>query len=106
MNTKYDVLYVRGRSIPGATNSWCLVMDTKLPLRKPVKNPPPMPTHYPEDDVTPLPEDIVHQDIHKFDEPTIIFQITEDDLKARRTGAKTALKGGKGAAPAKPKTAK
>lgn len=81
-------------------------MDTKLPLRRPVKNPPPMPTHYPEDDETPFPEDIIHPSLHNYDEPTIVFQMTEEDLKQKRTGAKTALKGGKVPPAAKASTGK
>ena len=89
INHKHDVLYIRG-TFPGAANTWCYLFDSVVKTRRPVKNPPPMPTHYPEDDVTPLPEETFVPALHQFDKPSIVFEITEDDLKKARTGAKTA----------------
>lgn len=92
MNTKYDVIYLRGPTPPGLTNSWIYLWDTILPRRKAYKNPPPMPTHYPEDDKEPQPEEIFAPELFRMDQPTIVYEITEEDLKQQRTGAKTALK--------------
>ncbi|KAF6214801.1 hypothetical protein GE061_009544, partial [Apolygus lucorum] len=49
INTKYNILYVQGLGVPGATNSVVYVHDTILPLRKrkDVSKPPPFPTHDP-----------------------------------------------------------
>ncbi|OQV21414.1 putative 39S ribosomal protein L3, mitochondrial [Hypsibius exemplaris] len=91
MNRTHDVMYIRG-TFPGATNSWCYVFDTVARSKRPLKNPPPMPTHYPEDDVTPHSEETFVPLLFQLDKPTIEFEITEDDLKKVRTGAKTAQK--------------
>jgi hypothetical protein len=101
MNTKHDVLYIRG-TFPGAANSWCYLFDTVIKPKRPMKNPPPMPTHYPEDDVTPQPEETFVPELFQFDKASIIFEVTEEDLKQKvRTGAKTALKTPSKATPAK-----
>lgn len=98
MDTKHDVIYVKGNTPPGLTNSWIYLWDTILPTRKPYTNPPPMPTHYPEDDKEPKPDQTFAPELFQMNQPTIVYEITEEDLKQQRTGAKTALK-------ATPKTA-
>lgn len=71
INTKYNVLYVSGQAIPGETNSVVYVFDTVLPLRKPTK-PLPFPTYLGLDE-TELPEDIYDEEVHRFSDPTILF---------------------------------
>lgn len=71
INTKYNVLYVSGQAIPGETNSIVYVFDTVLPLRKP-KHPLPFPTYLGLNDETP-PEDIYDEEVHKFSDPTIVY---------------------------------
>ncbi|XP_057671628.1 39S ribosomal protein L3, mitochondrial [Diorhabda carinulata] len=71
INTKYNVIWVKGQAIPGETNCVCYVYDSKLPLRKP-KNPLPFPTYLGGVDEN-EPEDIYHESIHPFSEPTIVF---------------------------------
>ncbi|XP_014271368.1 large ribosomal subunit protein uL3m [Halyomorpha halys] len=74
INTKYNVLYVQGLSIPGETNSVVTVYDTILPLRKRKEAPAHFPTFYPSDLDDPLPEDLYEKNVHQFDAPTITFE--------------------------------
>lgn len=69
INTKYNVLYVSGQAIPGETNSIVTIYDTVLPLRQP-KDALPFPTRI---DAENLPEDIFDEEIHQFNEPSIMF---------------------------------
>lgn len=64
INTKYNVIYVRG-TVPGATNSYVQIMDTKLPLRKP-KVVPPHPTHFAIEDGSRSTDDLYHESMHPF----------------------------------------
>ncbi|XP_066991756.1 large ribosomal subunit protein uL3m [Anabrus simplex] len=73
VNTKYNVLWVKGQAIPGATNSIVYIYDTILPLRKPTEAPY-FPTFYPEDLEEPLPEDIYEPSVHSFAAPSIVYQ--------------------------------
>lgn len=70
INTKYNVMWVSGDNIPGETNSLCYIFDTILPLRLP-KTAPPYPTAPEVDD---LPEEMFHEELHDFLQPTITFE--------------------------------
>uniref|UniRef100_A0A1B6F490 Large ribosomal subunit protein uL3m n=1 Tax=Cuerna arida TaxID=1464854 RepID=A0A1B6F490_9HEMI len=74
INTKYNVLYVQGRGVPGEINSYVYVYDTLLHLRKAKEKPDAFPTFYPEDLEEPLPEDIYADDVHSFGDPTIMYK--------------------------------
>jgi large subunit ribosomal protein L3 len=69
INTKYNVLYVSGQNIPGATNSIVYIYDTKLKTRQPAE-PVPFPTYFGGGDI---PENIFAKEIHEFSEPTIVY---------------------------------
>ncbi|XP_037094787.1 39S ribosomal protein L3, mitochondrial-like [Pollicipes pollicipes] len=69
INTKYDVIYVRGPAVPGDHNSYVLIYDTVLPLRK-KKEPAKLLT---PEEVADLPEDIYHPDVHQMADPSIVF---------------------------------
>lgn len=72
INTKYNVLWVSGIGVPGATNAIVYIYDTNLPLRQP-KNPLAFPTYFnQEDDI--FEEDIYDADIHKFCDPSLMFE--------------------------------
>ncbi|KAJ3655273.1 hypothetical protein Zmor_014409 [Zophobas morio] len=70
INTKYNVLFVSGQNIPGATNSIVYIYDTKLPARKPAE-PLPFPTYIGTGEE--LSENIFDKEIHEFSEPTIVY---------------------------------
>lgn len=92
INTKYNVMWIHG-NCPGPTNSWVYIYDTNVPAKKiSPDNPPPFPTHYPEEDEEPLPEEIYDKDLHAFNEPTIIFEETEAERKAAIALAKSVKK--------------
>lgn len=71
INTKYNVLFVSGQNIPGETNSIVTVYDTILPLRKP-KSAVPFPTLL-STEGTDIAEDMYDEEVHKFSDPTIMF---------------------------------
>lgn len=72
INTKYNVMWVSGLSIPGETNSVVYVYDTMLPLRK-SKTSPPFPTNFDDPSVDNQLTDIWHEDCHNFKNPTIFY---------------------------------
>lgn len=71
INTKHNVLWVSGQAIAGETNSIVTIYDTILPLRKSTDSVP-FPTFL-GDSKESYPEDIYHSDVHKFSDPTIVF---------------------------------
>lgn len=77
INTKYNVLYVHGHGVAGRPHTFVRIRDSYLPRRRlnPEKNAdvPPMPTWYPEDaEADPLPEEIFHEDLFQFTNPSIV----------------------------------
>lgn len=71
VNNQYNVIWVLGQAIPGETNSLVQVYDTLLPRRK-RKDPPCFPTYIPNEDQ--LPDELLDDEVHPFDAPTIEFQ--------------------------------
>lgn len=71
INTKYNVMWITGTTIPGETNNYVYIFDTMLPLRK-AKTPPPFPTYL--DNTENLPDDIFCDEIHDFKDQTIFFK--------------------------------
>ncbi|KAL7304021.1 hypothetical protein TKK_0003491 [Trichogramma kaykai] len=78
INTKYNVLWVLGSASPGECNSCVQIFDTVLPLKNCnyLKQTPYFPTYYPGRDEE-LPEELMVDDLHNFNDPTIMF--TEDE---------------------------
>lgn len=78
INTKYNLLYIKGHGIPGPVHSFVRVFDTTLPHRRHkllLKNdPPPMPTYIPESIDEELPEEYFDDELYQFTEPTIVFE--------------------------------
>jgi large subunit ribosomal protein L3 len=92
MNTKYNVLYVQGPTIPGPTHCYVRIVDSCLPKNKinlTQENHPPFPTFY-ADESTKLEEDIIHKEVHKFSDSTITFEDFEVKKFTKREGAKLA----------------
>jgi large subunit ribosomal protein L3 len=81
INTKYNVIYVLGQSVPGGTNGVVYLHDTILPLKwHKDKGPANFPTFMPTQlDENGLPEDIFEDSIHQFAEPSITF--VDDEVK-------------------------
>ncbi|KAI5736896.1 hypothetical protein M8J76_008236 [Diaphorina citri] len=77
INTKYNVLYLKGTAIPGTVGSYVYLYDTILPTKKKQKRKlglPPVhfPTYIEQEDSAPLPEDLFHPDVHDLGEPSIV----------------------------------
>ncbi|EFA04077.1 large ribosomal subunit protein uL3m [Tribolium castaneum] len=70
INTKYNVLYVSGQNIPGATNSIVYIYDTKVVTKRHTE-PVPFPTYWGGEEV---PENIYDKELHEFGEPSIVFK--------------------------------
>lgn len=69
INTKYNIIYVNG-SVPGHRNCLVKVRDTVLPARVEALRNPPFPTFF-ADDEEELPEDLYHEEMFQFGEPSI-----------------------------------
>ena len=57
-----------------------------------VDNPPPFPTYYEEDSKEKLPENFYDKDLHAFDDPTLLFEETEEEKKAALAALKMSKK--------------
>lgn len=73
INTKYNVIWVRGHNIPGEIGTYCHLYDTQLPLRR-HKTAPNFPTYLPTIMEESLPEEMYADDVHRFEDPTIEFK--------------------------------
>ena len=93
INTKYNVLYIQGPTIPGPTHCYVRITDSCLPVHADKinkDNHPPFPTFYASDLKEPLPEDLTDKDLHRMSEPTITFEKVEVKKITKREGAKLA----------------
>ncbi|EFN76611.1 39S ribosomal protein L3, mitochondrial [Harpegnathos saltator] len=70
INTKYNVLWVKGHNIPGETNNYCYIYDTILPLKK-SKTAPYFPTYLPNMDKELFPEELYADKVHAFMDPSL-----------------------------------
>lgn len=71
INTKNNVMWVSGLSIPGETNSMVYIFDTALPLKRKIISPA-LPTFLGELD--PNVTDIWSEDCHNFKDGTIFYE--------------------------------
>ena len=76
INTKYNLLYIKGYNIPGPNHCYVRIMDSTLNhrYRQRAKDPPSMPTFYPDEQDEPLPEELFMEDIHQFTDPTVTYE--------------------------------
>lgn len=75
INTKYNVIFVHGRAVPGVINNYCYIYDCYMEKKRHQENnPPPFPTFYSESVQEILPENIWDEDLHKFSSPSITFE--------------------------------
>lgn len=64
--------------MPGINGNYCTIYDCYIPKKNHKEdNPPPFPTFYPEDIEEPLPENIFHEDLHNFSDPSITIKDDE-----------------------------
>lgn len=79
INTKHNVLWLKGSAIPGSVGSYVYLYDTLLRSKKKQKKKLGIPApHFPtfiedEENSTALPEDLFHPDLHNLSEPSIII---------------------------------
>ncbi|EDV46966.1 uncharacterized protein LOC6550649 [Drosophila erecta] len=71
INSKYNVMWVQGSSVPGPTGGLVYIYDTILPLRK-NKEAPPFPTFYgePQQDG----DDVWYEKVHNFKSESITYE--------------------------------
>lgn len=70
INTKYNVIWVLAQNVPGELNTMCYLYDTILPTKKSTS--PYFPTYLSNE--SELPENLYADDVHPFENPTIVFQ--------------------------------
>lgn len=88
VNTKYNLLYVHSPAIPGPNGGYVNIMDSRIVKKQPmVDNPPPFPTTTLEENMK-LDEELFDAEIHKASDPSIIFEITEEEKRAAAMAAK------------------
>lgn len=88
VDTKYNLIYVHGPGIPGDTGAYVNVMDSRLFNKQPtVENPPPFPTASMEEHKK-LDVELYDEQIHRPSDPSIIFEVTEEEKKAAALAAR------------------
>ncbi|KAB7496818.1 39S ribosomal protein L3, mitochondrial [Armadillidium nasatum] len=73
VNTKYNVIWVMGRAVPGEIGNYVIIYDTMLPLRRKSQEKAKLlfPTYFPDEEE--LPENLFDESIHDFRLPSITF---------------------------------
>jgi large subunit ribosomal protein L3 len=89
INTKYNLIYVSGPAVPGDTGAYVNIMDSRMPKKtlNELKLTPPFPTTTLEEHRK-LDEELFDKDIHKPHEPSIVFEISEEEKKAAALAAR------------------
>ena len=79
MNTKYNLLYVMGRGVPGPVHCYVRVMDSRLVHHRLafMDNPPHLPTWYPDDAPDDMPEELFDEQLFQFASPSVTFEETK-----------------------------
>ncbi|XP_065353618.1 large ribosomal subunit protein uL3m [Cloeon dipterum] len=78
INTKFNVIFVKGQSVPGGQNSVVFLHDTLLPLKWRKTSPEAFPTYFPHlQEGDSLPVDIYHESVHNFADPSIMYEDEE-----------------------------
>jgi large subunit ribosomal protein L3 len=93
INTKLNILYIHGGSVPGPTHAYVRISDSCLPKNQERFKPdshPPFPTFFPDDIKEPLPEELFDENLHQFKDPTIKFEGFQVKERKKRDGAKLA----------------
>jgi len=88
INTKHNIMWVKGQGVPGLINAWVYVFDAICKGRRfEAGDQPPFPTYIPSENEQ-VPEELNHPDVHLMESETIIYPKVEESK--RRTGAKLA----------------
>uniref|UniRef100_A0A6G1SA47 Large ribosomal subunit protein uL3m n=1 Tax=Aceria tosichella TaxID=561515 RepID=A0A6G1SA47_9ACAR len=89
INTKYNLIFVSGPGVPGEIGSYVNIMDSRMPKKTlgELKVTPPFPTATLEEQQK-LDEELFDKDLHKPHEPSIVFEITEEEKKAAALAAR------------------
>jgi len=75
INTKYNVLYIRGPAVMGDVGSFVTICDTFLSSVETMERSTfPFPTHYPEESEEPIPEEYYDPKMFNFADPSIVFE--------------------------------
>ena len=93
INTKYNIIYIHGPTIPGPNHCYVRITDSCLPKnqsRFTKDSHPPFPTFYPESFKNELKEEYFDKDLHKFADATIKFENVEIKKTPKREGANLA----------------
>lgn len=99
IDTKYNLIFVSGPGVPGEIGSYVNIMDSRMPRKtlNELNVSPPFPTATLEENRG-LDAELYSDDVHKPGDPSIVFEISEEERKAaamaaRKLGkAKTAQK--------------
>lgn len=89
INTKYNLIYVHGPAVPGKNGAYVNIMDSRMPKKtlKELNITPPFPT-ITEAENSKLDEEMFAVGLHKPTDPSIVFEITEEERKAAALAAK------------------
>jgi large subunit ribosomal protein L3 len=99
INTKYNILYIHGPTIPGPTHCYVRVVDSCLPKnlsRFTSESHPPFPTYYVDENNNEKRKNLIQdynifdKELHRFSDPTIRFDNFEVKKLTKREGAKLA----------------
>ena len=88
INTKYNLLFVKGPNIPGPVHGYVRIMDCIFRHRRVLKTNTPMPTWFPEDAEETLPEDIYSDKMYQFGQPTVVFKEEKQMKQKKKTKGK------------------
>lgn len=78
INTKYNVLYVKGHNVPGPTHAYVRIYDTALNQKRTGDgHPKPMPTFYPEDSPEEIREEYFDDELFQFSQDSIKYEEEE-----------------------------
>eukprot|EP00095_Tigriopus_kingsejongensis_P006176 maker-scaffold191_size271209-snap-gene-0.9 protein:Tk06176 transcript:maker-scaffold191_size271209-snap-gene-0.9-mRNA-1 annotation:"39s ribosomal protein mitochondrial" len=83
INHEHNVLYIQGQSIPGEPGEMVQIFDCRTNGKDHVESPKYFPTCYPEE-FDKLPEEEYSEVMHRFEDPTIMFQSEETSKKGKK----------------------
>lgn len=86
INTRYNLIWVKGQGVPGLAGSYINIMDSRLP-GKTLLIAPPFPTATMEEN-SQLETELFDEIVHKHSDPTILFEVTEEERKAAQIAAR------------------
>ena len=89
INTKYNLIYLQGIGVPGAPGSYVNLMDSALHDKRlpTLEIEPPFPTISLEENGK-LDEELYDTELHQATEPSVVFEVTEEEKKAAELAAR------------------